>query len=168
MQCGHKSLIDRGLSAVTIIKSIGVMSLDPIAVLAGHQEDRVWHASWSHSGHFLASCGEDKTIRIWRLVKDESLSVFYVTVLEDAQTRTLRSCEWSPDDSMIASASFDGTVVIWECQNSSGNKWDQMASLEGHDNEVKSVSWSANGNWLATCGRDKKIWIWEKLRGEVI
>jgi WD40 repeat protein len=66
---------------------------------------------------------------------------------------------------MIASASFDGTVVIWETQDSSMRHWDQIASLEGHDNEVKSVSWNINGHWLATCGRDKKVWIWEKLKG---
>jgi WD40 repeat protein len=87
--------------------------------------------------------------------------------LEDAQTRTIRCCEWSPvgTGKLIACASFDGTVVIWEAQNSQKTRWEQVASLEGHENEVKSVSWSNNGQWLATCGRDKKVWVWEKLSG---
>jgi cytosolic iron-sulfur protein assembly protein CIAO1 len=68
---------------------------------------------------------------------------------------------------MIASASFDGTVVVWESHSGSKCHWDMIASLEGHENEVKSVCWSCDGRWIATCGRDKTVWIWEDVgRGE--
>ena len=140
--------------------------LKELCVLEGHTEDRVWHVSWSPKGTHLATCGEDKVVRIWASSTgdwEETSSIHCIATLEDAQTRTVRSCEWSPNAKHLACASFDGTVVVWEAQNRDRTRWEQIAALEGHENEVKSVAWNRTGQWLATCGRDKKIWIWERV-----
>jgi len=153
-------------------------SLTEILVLEGHTEDRVWHATWSRDGKYLATCGEDKSIRIWRLSVEErskgddeagceGVKCICIATLEDAQTRTIRQVDWSPDGRMVCSASFDGTVAVWEAQSAERSRWDLITSLEGHDNEVKCAIWSATGQYIATCGRDKRVWIWEQLgRGE--
>lgn len=127
-----------------------------VATLKGHQED-VWNAAWNPTGSLLATCGTDKTIRIWGLEGD---SWVCKTVLTDTHSKTIRSVSWSPCGNMLSSASFDGTVCVW---NKRKGEFQCTSTLEGHENEVKSTAWSPSGAFLATCSRDKSVWIWEVL-----
>ena len=48
---------------------------------------------------------------------------------------------WSPCGKYLASASFDGTVAVWD--NKSG-QFECGASLEGHENEVMEAMMMGN------------------------
>ncbi|GIM07581.1 hypothetical protein Vretimale_11666 [Volvox reticuliferus] len=83
-------------------------------------------------------------------------------ILDQCHSRTIRNIAWSPNGKALATASFDATVAIWEL---AGSVWEQVAELEGHENEVKCVTWNPDGRLIATCGRDRSVWIWESLPG---
>ncbi|KAK3239486.1 hypothetical protein CYMTET_50590 [Cymbomonas tetramitiformis] len=130
--------------------------LKELHVLEGH-EDCVWSLAWSPSGDKIASCGGDKTVRIWRPLHGTN-EWHCAAVLEDIHQRTIRALDWDASGTRIATASFDGTTAIWLAR---GEEWECVSTLEGHENEVKSVAWNPAGAMLATCGRDKTVWIWE-------
>jgi WD40 repeat protein len=80
--------------------------LEQLCSLAGHI-DRAWHVSWRNDGKLLASCSGDKTIRIWSPPRTEGATQWEcVAILEDAQNRTIRACEWyAHTDALLANTS---------------------------------------------------------------
>jgi len=158
------------------------------AVLEGHKS-RVWHVSWHPTLPLLASCSEDKSIKIWSPVPSADVpapklfsSIWHsVAELDGFSTRTVRCCEWSPCGRLLAATSFDGNTTIWRVGgralangalswvlNAGGVgagdlSFEVLVSLDGHESEVKGVAWSPSGELLATSGRDKSVWLWEAV-----
>ncbi|GAA6002916.1 hypothetical protein JCM10207_001896 [Rhodosporidiobolus poonsookiae] len=106
------------------------------------------------------------------------------STIPTSHTRTVRALAFSPTGATLATASFDSTVGIWCQVNEAGlddgedaagagagagaegegeQEWEPVDPLEGHESECKSVAWSADGRLLASCSRDKSVWVWEAV-----
>lgn len=148
-----------------------------VAELQGHS-DRVWSLAWNPVQRLLASCSADKTVRMWTYavrtqdttttssIKDHVFRP--ATEIATGHRKTVRAIAWSPSGKNIATASFDSTVSIWERvpgeddeDVEDSGEWECLSTLEGHDSECKSVAYSSDGGLIASCSRDKSVWIWE-------
>ncbi|KIY48485.1 WD40 repeat-like protein [Fistulina hepatica ATCC 64428] len=148
----------------------------PIAELEGH-EDRVWTVAWNPARPLLASCSADRTVRLYHYTQQPEGSASPYSFQSNAaisteHMKTVRSIAWSPSGQTLATASFDSNIGIWEQTSdedmdddgteASGNgDWECVTLLEGHETECKSVAFSSDGSLLASCSRDKTVWVWE-------
>ncbi|OAX79492.1 hypothetical protein ACJ72_06188 [Emergomyces africanus] len=159
-----------------------------LAPLTPPSLERTWLTAPHPRLPLAATCSADKTVRIYSLQNFTLLST-----ISGGHKRSVRSCAWKPlikGESVLATGSFDATVGVWrrwdgygrvadddritsnddaDADANSNNEeeddeeWRFAVLLDGHDSEVKSLSWSPAGTLLATCSRDKSIWIWEDL-----
>ena len=129
--------------------------------LAAHVE-RCWHLSLHPTLPLLASSSSDPAVNIY-----DTTSNTLVSTLKGQHTRSIRASHWKPSSQpALATASFDGSVGIWRPESEDGEEsgeWECVAQLEGHENECKCVAWSHDGRYIATCSRDKSVWVWEGI-----
>ena len=84
-------------------------------------------------------------------------------VLQTGHAQGVNSIAFGPDDSWLASAGADNSIIIW--QTSSGS---QLRALKGHSGYVRSIAISTDGRWLASGGSDRTIKIWDVDSGSAV
>jgi WD40 repeat protein len=159
--------------------------LSPLATLNPPSNSRTWQSSPHPSRPIVATACSDRSVRVY------SLSNFTLLhSITGGHKRSVRSVSWKPDtrgQSVLATGSFDSSAGIWrreengtaqehdftnhrsgEDDEEEEDKEDYQFSciLDGHESEIKCLSWSPSGQYLATCSRDKSVWIWEELEDD--
>lgn len=64
---------------------------------------------------------------------------------------------WSPDGSLLATASIDNSVIIWDTESGK-----QVKSITHHTSFVKGVAFDPVGTYMATYSDDGSVVIWKR------
>ncbi|MBD2129759.1 WD40 repeat domain-containing protein [Microcoleus sp. ZQ-A2] len=123
-----------------------------IRTLIGHLN--VYSVAISPDGQILASCGDDKTIKIWNLNTGELLRTF------TGHSDIVWCVTFSPDGQILATCSEDQTVKIWKLDTG-----ELISTLLGHSEAVVSITFSPDGKTLVSGSGDKTVKIWSLSTG---
>lgn len=144
------------------------MTQEPTLIqsLPAHQ-DKLWSISVHPTLPLLATASSDKTTKIFHLQPQSTTAAAPapLTTLDDTHRRSIRAVTWNPASTAsmpsLATGSFDSTISIWANEDPSESEYSLLALIEGHESEIKSLAFNPSGTLLASCSRDKSIWIWE-------
>lgn len=109
-----------------------------------------------------ATGGPNVSPGLWNLGRGE-----LVSASEKGNHYTVVSLAWSADGKQLASASYDGTVIVWDVEQKTVartlSKFDEEKPL----GEVHSLDWSPDGRYIAA-GMDSWILVWDAESGEIV
>ncbi|CAG7848765.1 THO complex subunit 3 Short=Tho3 [Serendipita indica DSM 11827] len=117
----------------------------------GVQRKTVQWVAWSCDGKRLASCGYEKSVRLWN--PEKSTEVRSTASLSGGHTEHIDQVAWSPvhKDLLCSSSSGDRRVCFWDARQS---KVIQNIRLDG---SPWQIAYSPDGKSLLTQGRKRLV-----------
>jgi WD40 repeat protein len=112
-----------------------------------HWEGAIHALAFAPDGKMLASCGEDKSIRLW----DPATGKQVRRIEWDARLWCLA---WSPDGKTLAVGSDKG-LVLWD--PATGKEKQRL----GDKADVGALAFSSNGKMLAAGGNHNAVHVWD-------
>jgi WD40 repeat protein len=132
------------------------------------------HANWvrsvafSPNGKLLASSGADHTIRLWDMLQvrnqEERADQEQGKRGEENPTSKIltghagwvRCIAFSPDGEVLASASSDRTLKLWDYETG-----DCLRTYTGHQSSVYSIAFSSAGDLIVSGSGDRTVKLWD-------
>uniref|UniRef100_A0AAX7SYS3 Notchless protein homolog 1 n=1 Tax=Astatotilapia calliptera TaxID=8154 RepID=A0AAX7SYS3_ASTCA len=105
----------------------------------------------------LVSGSDDFTLFLWNPAQDKK-----PLARMTGHSALVNEVLFSPDTRLLASASFDKSVKIWD-----GRTGKYLMSLRGHVASVYQIAWSADSRLLVSGSSDSTLKVWDIKSGKL-
>ncbi len=113
----------------------------------------------TYEPYYLAGGSFDGAVYIWALTPDAPGSVSANLALTlKGHTAAVNAVAYSPAENILASASADKTIRIWDPRTG-----EALLTLTGHTSGVDSIAFSADGRYLISGSRDLTVRVWDVM-----
>ncbi|EIW76308.1 WD40 repeat-like protein, partial [Coniophora puteana RWD-64-598 SS2] len=129
---------------------------------SGHA-GRIRAIEYSPDNRFLATAGEDATVRLWN--PDTGKLIRFGDVLHGpllGHVDVISSTCFSWDGQLVLDGSHAKTLCVWD--SSTGDL--RLRPFKGHSGSVTCIEYSPDNRFLATGGDDGTIQLWNLRTGE--
>jgi transducin (beta)-like 1 len=124
----------------------------PVAIqlLEGHKGE-VNKIAWDAEKKLLASCSDDKTVRVWKPFERT------LPVVLQGHRHHVYTIKWQPgtERKILASGAFDYTVRIWDVASQTC-----LHVLSKHSNPIYTIAFSPKGKFFVSGGIDNVMNMW--------
>ncbi|MEO1765278.1 MAG: WD40 repeat domain-containing protein, partial [Cyanobacteria bacterium J06629_18] len=158
------SLDSKTLAVRTNKNSVQILKLDnkPIQVtnISTKEGDTVENINFSADGKIVITTNHH-TVKLWQLKNKANKGPKLLRIFPGHKNQ-VTDVSISPNGQIIASASHDNTVKLWQRNR------ELPLNFKKHKNKVNSVSFSPDGKLVASASDDRTIKIWEADSGKKI
>lgn len=123
-------------------------------------QNSVTGVTFKADGKWAFSVGEDNQLRTWNIVGDQGGKQVRAT---GGHNKAIFKLIPVPGQPLLATASADGTVRIWNGDNGSA-----VRTLTGHSDHVFALAVSSDGKLLASGAWNGEVRIWKLTDGSLI
>lgn len=154
------SSANNGILSLWDVVNSSEEQVEPIQLIGHEKDTSIYAVAWHPSGKWIASGGEDRTIRFWDTETGQELQK-----LEHAHS--VWHIEWNDAGDTLLATTELGEIELWHLSNDPDLIVEEEPDLiHAHDVRIPFATWNDDENLILSVSVDDSARVWDVETGE--